>query len=50
MNLQYQNHLIAAISPGNPVQNDTLTLQFTVRDKAKNKGEPVTIENVVVIR
>lgn len=50
MNLQYQNHLIAAISPGNPIQNDTLTLQFTVRDKAKNKSEPVTIENVVVIR
>jgi hypothetical protein len=50
LNLQYQNHLISAISPGNPRQNDTLNLQFTVRDKAKNRSTPVTVENVIVIR
>ncbi len=50
MNLQYQNHLISAINPGIPVQNDSLTLQFTVRDKAKNKSDPVTIDKVVIIR
>jgi hypothetical protein len=50
LNLQYQNHLISAISPGNPRQNDTLNLQFSVRDKAKNRSEPVTVENVVIIR
>ena len=50
LDLLYQNHLLSAINPGNPKQNDTLTIQLTVRDKAKNKSEPLNIDNVVIIR
>ncbi len=50
LNLQYQNHLISAINPGNPPRNDTLNLQFTIRDKAKNRSETVTVDKVVIIR
>jgi hypothetical protein len=50
LNLQYQNHLISAVNPGNPARNDTLNLQFTIRDKAKNRSESVTVDNVIVIR
>jgi hypothetical protein len=50
LDLLYENHLKAAINPGSPVQNDTLTIQLTVRDKAKNKSEPLNIDNVVIIR
>jgi hypothetical protein len=50
LDLQYQNHLISSTNPGNPPQPDTLTLQFYVKDKAKNKSEIISIPDVIVIR
>jgi hypothetical protein len=50
VDLRYTDHLTSAISPGNPKQNDTLSIQFVVRDKAKNRSEPVIVDNVVIIR
>jgi hypothetical protein len=50
IDLQYQNHLISSTNPGNPPQPDTLTLQFYVKDKAKNKSEIISIPDVIVIR
>jgi hypothetical protein len=50
LDLQYQNHLVSAFNPGNPPVNDTLNLQIAVRDQAKNRSEPLTISNIVVIR
>lgn len=52
LDLEYTNHLISATDPGprGSTVNDTLTLQFTVRDKAKNKSNTISIDNVVIIR
>jgi hypothetical protein len=50
LDLQYQTHLISALNPGNPPVNDTMNIEVVVRDKAKNRSEPLTISNIVVIR
>jgi hypothetical protein len=50
LDLQYENHLKSSINPGNPPAPDTLTLEFYVTDKAKNKSNVVSIPGVIVIR
>ena len=56
LNLAYQNDLISAFDPphmpGNPdqLEPDTLNLKFLVSDKAGNKSDTVTLNNIVVLR
>ena len=55
--LEYQFGLIFGLSPlriigSNPAQNepDTLNLKFVARDKAGNKSDTLTVENIIVRR
>ena len=55
--LEYQFGLIFGLSPlriigSNPPQNepDTLNLKFVARDKAGNKSDTLTVENIIVRR
>lgn len=55
--LEYQFGLIFGLSPiritgSNPPQNepDTLNLKFVARDKAGNKSDTLTVNNIIIIR
>ena len=57
VSLQYSAGLTFGISPiriigSNPARNepDTMNLKFVARDKAGNKSDTATVENVIIIR
>ncbi len=57
VSLQYSSGLTFGISPirivgSNPARNepDTMSLKFVARDKAGNKSDTVTVDNVIIIR
>lgn len=47
VDLDYQSYLVSAFAP---IENDTLLLKFTLKDKANNVSDTVTTGPITIIR